>query len=189
MALVGGKWTTYRACAEQIADTVLARLGLNRQCSTLDVPIGGSAGLDNDAQKRLTFIRRLMARHDLDEAACTVLIERYGSQADDVARHVAADGGETVDEASRYRAGEIRWIAVEERITRLSDIVLRRTLMPFENAITRASLDAVARIAADALGWDRQRHKAEIAATVAALDERYRVELPPVPAALRSNAS
>ncbi|MDP9588425.1 UNVERIFIED_ORG: glycerol-3-phosphate dehydrogenase [Shinella zoogloeoides] len=189
LALVGGKWTTYRACAEQIADTVLARLGLNRQCSTLDVPIGGSAGLDNDAQKRLTFIRRLMARHGLQQAVCTVLVERYGSQADDVARHVAADGGETVDEASLYRAGEIRWIVADERVTRLSDIVLRRTLMPFENAITWATLDAVARIAADALGWDRQRHKAEIAATVAALDERYRVELPPVPAALRSNAS
>lgn len=189
LALVGGKWTTYRACAEQIADTVLARLGLNRQCSTLGVPIGGSAGLDNDARKRLTFIRRLMARHGLDEAACTVLVERYGSQADDVARHVAADGGETVDEASRYRAGEIRWIAVEERVTRLSDIVLRRTLMPFENAITRTSLDAIARIAGDALGWDRQRREAEIAATVTALDARYRVELQPVPATLRSHAS
>lgn len=189
LALVGGKWTTYRACAEQIADTVLARLGLNRRCSTLDVPIGGSAGLDNDARKRLTFIRGLMARHGLDEAACTVLVERYGSQADDVARHVAADGGETVDEASRYRAGEIQWIAGEERVTRLSDIVLRRTLMPFENTITRASLDTIARIAADTLGWDRQRREAEIAATVTALDARYRVELQPMPGALRSHAS
>lgn len=187
--LVGGKWTTYRACAEQIADTVLARLGVGRRRSTLDVPIGGSAGLENDAQKRLAFIRGLMARHGLDQAVSTVLVERYGSQAEDVARHVVADGGETVDVASLYRAGEIRWIVTEERVTRLSDIVLRRTLMPFENAITRASLDAIARIAADALGWDRHRRETEIAATLAMLDARYRVERPPLVATLRSNAS
>lgn len=187
--LVGGKWTTYRACAEQIADAVLARLGLSRRRTTLDVPIGGSAGLENDARKRLAFIGDLMARHGLDQTVSAALVDRYGSQADDVAPHVAADGGETVDEASRYRAGEIRWILAEERVTHLSDIVLRRTLMPFENAITRAGLDAIARIAADALGWDRQRREAEIEATVAALAARYRVELPPATAARRSTAS
>ena len=187
--LVGGKWTTYRACAEQIADAVLARLGLSRRRTTLDVPIGGSAGLENDARKRLAFIGDLMARHGLDQTVSAALVDRYGSQADDVAPHVAADGGETVDEASRYRAGEIRWILAEERVTHLSDIVLRRTLMPFENAITPAGLDAIARIAADALGWDRQRREAEIEATVAALAARYRVELPPATAARRSTAS
>lgn len=187
--LVGGKWTTYRVCAEQIADTVLARLGAGRRHSTLDVPIGGSAGLENDAQKRLSFVRGLMARHGLDQAVSTALVERYGSQAEDVARHVVADGGKTVDEASLYRAGEIRWIVTEERVTHLSDIVLRRTLMPFENAITRASLDAIAHIAADALGWDRQRRETEIAATLATLDARYRVERPPLVDTLRSNAS
>lgn len=187
--LVGGKWTTYRVCAEQIADTVLARLGAGRRHSTLDMPIGGSAGLENDAQKRLSFVRGLMTRHGLDQAVSTALVERYGSQAEDVARHVVADGGKTVDEASLYRAGEIRWIVTEERVTHLSDIVLRRTLMPFENAITRASLDAIAHIAADALGWDRQRRETEIAATLATLDARYRVERPPSVATLRSNAS
>jgi len=186
--LVGGKWTTYRACAEQIADAVLERIGARRQHSTLDAPIGGSAGLENDDKKRLAFIGSLMARHGLDEAVSTRLVARYGSQAESVARHVAADGGETVDAASLYRAGEIRWIIAEERVTRLSDIVLRRTLMPFENAITRASLNAIARIAADALGWDMPRRDNEIAMTVATLDERYRVNLPPVPAPLRSNA-
>lgn len=187
--LVGGKWTTYRACAEQIADAILARIGARRQHSTLDAPIGGSAGLENDDKKRLAFIRDIMARHGLDEAVSARLVARYGSQAERVSSHVTADGGETVDAASLYRAGEIRWIVAEERVTRLSDIVLRRTLMPFENAITRASLDTIARITADALGWDTPRRENEIAATVATLDERYRVKLPPLPAPLRSNAS
>lgn len=187
--LVGGKWTTYRACAEQIADTVLAHLGIGRRRSTLDVPIGGSAGLESDADKRRTFIRSIMTRHELDETVSARLVDRYGSQAEDVARHVAADGGETVDEAALYRAGEIRWILAEERVTRLSDIVLRRTLMPFENAITEAGLEATAGIAAEMLGWDATRREQEIAATTAMLEERYRVQLALSPATLRANAS
>lgn len=187
--LVGGKWTTYRACAEQIADTVLTRLGMRRRYSTLEVPIGGSAGLESEIQKRVDFVRGLMARHDLDETVSATLVNRYGSQAEDVARHVAADGGKTVDDAPLYHTGEIRWIVAEERVTRLSDIVLRRTLMPFEDAITRTGLETISRIAAEALGWDPQRRDQEIAATVAVLEERCRVKLPPLATILRSNAS
>ena len=41
LTLVGGKWTTYRACAAQIADDVLARLGARRVVDTSTLPIGG----------------------------------------------------------------------------------------------------------------------------------------------------
>lgn len=40
-SLVGGKWTTFRAFAEQVTDRVLADLGRDRQASTRDLPIGG----------------------------------------------------------------------------------------------------------------------------------------------------
>jgi glycerol-3-phosphate dehydrogenase len=39
--LVGGKWTTFRAFAEQVADKILADLGRTRRTSTHDTPIGG----------------------------------------------------------------------------------------------------------------------------------------------------
>lgn len=188
--LVGGKWTTYRACAEQIADSVLSRLGLGRRRSTLDAPIGGAANFPNDTAGRQEIVRVLAAQYGLDEAVAAALVRRYGSQAEDVAKHVAADGGESLDETGLYRAGEIRWIVAHERVTHLADIVLRRTLMPFENAVTQASLERLAQIAGEALGWDTARRQQEISATAATLEGRYRVRIAPgAHAAALPNAS
>lgn len=40
-SLVGGKWTTFRAFAEQVADRIFLDLGRARRTSTADTPIGG----------------------------------------------------------------------------------------------------------------------------------------------------
>jgi glycerol-3-phosphate dehydrogenase len=40
-SLVGGKWTTFRAFAEQVADRIFADLKRSRHASTADLPIGG----------------------------------------------------------------------------------------------------------------------------------------------------
>ena len=40
-SLVGGKWTTFRAFAEQVADKIFADLGRARRTTTHDTPIGG----------------------------------------------------------------------------------------------------------------------------------------------------
>jgi glycerol-3-phosphate dehydrogenase len=40
ICLIGGKWTTFRALAEQTADKILPRIGATRRCSTANVPIG-----------------------------------------------------------------------------------------------------------------------------------------------------
>jgi glycerol-3-phosphate dehydrogenase len=40
-SLVGGKWTTFRAFAEQVADKIFADLGRARRTKTHDTPIGG----------------------------------------------------------------------------------------------------------------------------------------------------
>jgi glycerol-3-phosphate dehydrogenase len=40
-SLVGGKWTTFRAFAEQVADKIFSDLGRARRTATDDIPIGG----------------------------------------------------------------------------------------------------------------------------------------------------
>jgi glycerol-3-phosphate dehydrogenase len=45
LAIVGGKWTTYRVMARDVVDTVLAEAGLpERPCRTQSIPLIGSAG-------------------------------------------------------------------------------------------------------------------------------------------------
>jgi len=177
LTLVGGKWTTYRACAEQIADAVMARLGVARRRGTLDVPIGGGAGFPSDGDRQREEIGQIARRFGLEPATVAILHRRYGTQAEAVAAFVAQADGGAVDDDGRYHAGEIRWIVAEERVTHLADIVLRRTLMPFENAVTMTGLERIAAIAGDALGWDAERRKQEIAETAALLERRYRVRL------------
>lgn len=184
LTLVGGKWTTYRACAEQIADEVLKRLNLTRTRSTLDAAIGGGAGHAREAAARNRQIDDVARANGLDTAIAARLVNRYGTQAGLVAQAIAAPGGrETVDDRGLYHVGEIGWILANERVTRLSDIVLRRTLMPFEGAVTLGGLERLAQIAGHHLGWSPERQAQEVAQTADRLATRHRVPLSPLKAA------
>jgi glycerol-3-phosphate dehydrogenase len=174
LTLVGGKWTTYRACAEQIADAVLARLGKTRRKSTLNTLIGGAVGFPADPAGRTAFAASLAKSAKLTEAACKTLLRRYGSTARDVAAALGAHDASPLA-GSTYRDAEIRWIIRHERVTRLSDIIIRRTLAPFEGAVTPALLAAIADIAAEELGWDAARRQREIDTVVGTLRDRNRV--------------
>jgi glycerol-3-phosphate dehydrogenase len=51
ICMVGGKWTTFRAFAEEV-DLVLADLGQPRRASTRDLAIGGGAGFPRGGRRR-----------------------------------------------------------------------------------------------------------------------------------------
>ena len=174
LTLVGGKWTTYRACAEQIADAVLAHLGRARSRSTLDAVIGGSAGLPGDEAGRTAFAAELGRVARLQTDIGQTLLHRYGSTAQEVATLLAKDGARPLA-GSAYFDSEIRWIIRNERVTRLSDIVLRRTLIPFEGVATAALIAAIGEIAAEELGWDKARTEEEVAGVRDHLRNRNRV--------------
>ncbi len=163
LTLVGGKWTTYRACAEQIADAVLSRLGKTRSRSTLDAVIGGGVQLPAGDAGRKDFATGVARAAKLDPAVGETLLRRYGTTSQEVAVAIASEGGKPLA-GSGYLDSEIRWIIRNERATRLSDIVLRRTLIPFEGLATPDLLSAIAAVAAVELGWDEARTRTEIEA-------------------------
>ena len=175
LTLVGGKWTTYRACAEQIADAVLTRLGKKRSRSTLDAVIGGSAALPADEAGRTALAASIARSAKLDAARATTLLKRYGTTAEAVATTIAAEGTRPLA-GSAYLESEIRWIIRNERVTRLVDIVLRRTLIPFEGTATPGLIAAIAAVAAEELGWDTARAKSEVQAVTDHLVQRNRVQ-------------
>ena len=59
----------------------------------------------------------------------------------------------------------------------LADIVMRRTTLAITGALTARDLDAIAAVAAAALGWDAARTAAEIAAATAELTRKHRLAL------------
>jgi glycerol-3-phosphate dehydrogenase len=174
LTLVGGKWTTYRAAAAQIVDAVLARLGRARRVDTKGLPIGGGRGWPGGAHAPAVLARRLMAEHGLTPERAAVLVDRYGTAA---ARTAASDDG-PLAAMPGYGRGEIARLVREERVTRLEDLVLRRTLLAFEQPVSAAALEELAGIAGDVLGWSLAMRRREVAATTALLRSRHGVPTP-----------
>lgn len=179
VSLVGGKWTTFRGFAEEVADTVLARLHRVRTVSTRELPIGGGRGFPAEAAARARWLADAARDTGLPETRLDTLLARYGTTALAIARHGAE--GDRIPDADDYGLGEIDWIARRERVTHLADIVMRRTTLAITGAVTSCGLAAIADTAAAALGWDSARTAREIAATAAELRDRHRLDLGPLP--------
>ncbi|MBS9721586.1 glycerol-3-phosphate dehydrogenase/oxidase [Tianweitania sp. BSSL-BM11] len=175
LTLIGGKWTTYRACAEQIADAVLTRLKLPRKTKTESIPIGGGVGYPRD-EKGLALLETSIAQSSgVSRERVGVLVERYGTTAKIVAAWLKQEGDTPLVHAPLYSRQEIAWIAKNERVVRLEDVVLRRSLMGFEGVADEAAVREVAEVLQQALGWDAAFRDAEIASTVALLHTRHRM--------------
>ncbi|MEN3794680.1 glycerol-3-phosphate dehydrogenase/oxidase [Fulvimarina sp. MAC3] len=181
LGLVGGKWTTYRSCAEEIVDDVLERIGASRKRSTRDLPIGGGHGLEGSQDAVTQLAGRLASRFGLDKALTLHLARRYGSKAEAMLEGFGEDGFEPLASASTYLVGEIRHAAETERVTHLTDIVLRRTMLPFEGYATSQVIDEVGAIAGQTLGWSPEKLENEVGTCKQVLVTQYRVEIEPSP--------
>ncbi len=163
MSLVGGKWTTFRGFAEEAADTVLSRLERSRKQSTRYIPIGGGKAFPADAQARQVFVDRIAAAAGMTAARAEQLLNRYGTTAEAVATFPSDHSDERrVSGAEHFSFQEIGWIARNELVIHLADIVLRRTTIAIEGRLTYEGLTDIAGITAKALGWDAPRVECEI---------------------------
>lgn len=173
LTLIGGKWTTYRACAEQICDIVLPRIGGMRRISTADLPIGGGKDFPKTMEGQKALAAQIAAPAGLSQARAEQLVKRYGTAAKQIAQELQPDT--PLESAPCYSREEILWITRNERVTRLEDMILRRTLMAFEGVAGSACVDEVGRIMASALSWTGERLRQETGATRLLLETRHRV--------------
>ncbi|WP_102960438.1 glycerol-3-phosphate dehydrogenase/oxidase [Mangrovicella endophytica] len=178
ISLVGGKWTTFRGFAEEVADVVLARLGHARRISTQRVPIGGGRDFPPDEAERLTWLAQASAEAGLSTERMSQLLDRYGTTALDVAMWRGRwSDADRLPGAESYSRAEIDWIVRSEMVVRLEDIVMRRTLLAVTGDLTRSTVEAIADVAAAALGWTEAERSAEIASTLERLTTRHRMRL------------
>lgn len=85
MTLVGGKWTTYRACAEQIAEAVVKHLGKPHTNSTLNAPSAEAGACLADLQGLGRLRATISKVTGLPDDVIETLLRRYGAVASDVA--------------------------------------------------------------------------------------------------------
>ncbi|WP_306853381.1 glycerol-3-phosphate dehydrogenase/oxidase, partial [Microbacterium sp. zg.Y909] len=161
LTLVGGKWTTFRASAERLADTVLGHLGAPRRRSTKGTAIGGGRGFPTTQRARAQWVKANAG--DLPVERVDQLLTRYGTIAAEVIAAVTADPDDKpLASAAGYSSGELRHLAATEHVRHLDDLFMRRTDLAFTGAVTAEVAREAAGAIATVLGWNRTRVGQEI---------------------------
>ncbi|GAA4357689.1 glycerol-3-phosphate dehydrogenase/oxidase [Microbacterium rhizosphaerae] len=168
LSLIGGKWTTFRASAEHLADRVLGLLARSRVRSTKGLAIGGGRGYPTTERAR----RQWIAGHPgVSGARASVLLDRYGTFAADVIRAIAADPSDApLAAAPAYSTGELRHLARTEHVVHLDDMLMRRTSIAFTGGATPEAAAEIAEAIAPVLAWDAARQAFEVERGLAKVD-------------------
>ena len=175
LSLVGGKWTTFRALAEHMADDVMAELGLRRKVSTAQLPIGGGAAFPADEAGEQKWIKAHMgAGRDADRTAA--LLTRYGTRAEAVMEYLDAGPDHLLRSTRELSVRELEYMAANEQVGHLVDVLIRRTSLAFRGLVTGELLNEVAEVLAVPLAWDAASRAAEIKHAQDVLQRFHRVE-------------
>jgi glycerol-3-phosphate dehydrogenase len=174
-SLVGGKWTTFRAFAEETTDRTLAFLGRTRQVNTKEVAIGGGKAYPHGEEAQAEWLARLQAQTGLALPRLQTLFGRYGTRAEAVAQFIAAGEDAPLDDAPDYSARELLFLAEHEKVAHLDDLLLRRTLLAMLGQVTGRVLRQAGQIMGAAHGWRAEQTEAEIQRTIEILVTRHGV--------------
>lgn len=174
-SLVGGKWTSFRAFSEEAADVALSDIGKQRQVTTTDIPIGGGKLYPQNDHEREAWLRSVQQSTELERSHLNMLFERYGTYARKVARYISAGDDAPLEHLPAYTRREVMFIVEHEKVQRLDDVLMRRTLMAMQGYVTLspALIDEVAAIVADMLGWDGKRQQEEVERVKQMMVERH----------------
>jgi len=176
-SLVGGKWTSYRAFSEQVTDKVLAFLGKSRQKDTTNLPIGGGRGYSTDANEQKRQIDGFAAWTGLDKERLQVLYSRYGTRAEAVATFINRSADEPLKFLPDFTRREIIFLVQHEKVMRLDDLLLRRTMLAMLGRLSKEIVQELADVLGDCMGWDAKRKNAEVLYTFDLLSDRHGVRL------------
>jgi len=176
-SLVGGKWTSFRAFAEQVTDKALAYLGVPRTSDTKTLAIGGGRGYLPDVKDNQRQIESLSAWTGVARERLEVLFERYGTRAEAIATFINGGTDQLLITLPDYSRREIAFLAQHEKIYHLDDLILRRSLLAILGRLTRDALNELSDALGSSLGWSAEQKKAEVARTLSNLADRHGVRL------------
>ena len=176
-SLVGGKWTSFRAFSEEVADKTLQFLGIKRNKGTQDLSVGGGRGYPRSEEERSKYINGLAAWTGLSRERLDILFDRYGTRAERVAEFLKLSVDVPLSTLPEYSKREILFLAQNEKVEHLDDLFLRRTMLAMLGRLTRAVVIEVADLLAGAFGWSLERKNAEAERMIRLLADRHRVTL------------
>lgn len=171
LCVVGGKYTTYRAVAEEVVDVVGRRLGRRVPCQTASRPLPGGAlpwspreHWDEGPAWRAQ-IAALARAHAVDEEVARHLFRRHGQRAVAILALAQQDprGAKPLCPHLPYVESELRFALREEMALDLTDWFWRRSRTAYQPCHGHDAVDRVAALYAEELGWSVEVREAEIA--------------------------
>jgi len=172
ISILGGKWTTYRAMAEDTIDVVQKQLGLNQASSTSQHRLAGVLGYHPDDW------RLLASEHSLSEPTAKHLLEKFGGEAPAVLA-LAVENPELkspiVTGATMIQV-EIVYCARQEMSLTIEDVLARRIgLQLFSMQLSMGAAPVVAMYLARELGWSSNEKDRAVREYVNNLEHKLRL--------------
>ena len=164
ISIAGGKLTTARSMAEELVDLAVKRMeerfGTQPvKCKTRKAPVFGKDG--TDFSRRLG---RLAGDLHLDEDILSKL-QLLGTGAVRVLEMISEGGSaaERLGEGIPYIEAEVVYSAREESVVNLSDFMVRRSLIYYEDRQQGLGCaDKVAELLGGELGWDDEEKRRQV---------------------------
>jgi len=161
ISVLGGKWTTYRAMAEDAIDTVMQRLAMPPvPCITSSYRLAGSEEWSPN------FWAELVRAYGISKKTARHLSHKFGTAAKEVL-DLTKDIPrlkESIVEGSFSVLAEVVYGVREEMATSIEDVLARRTgLQFFSWEQARTAAPAVGAIMARELGWSPGQQKDAVA--------------------------
>jgi glycerol-3-phosphate dehydrogenase len=171
LCMIGGKWTTFRSFGELAADMALEQLGVARRVDTAERTIGGGRDFPKDPGY---WVRNLSAMTGLSADRAMVLFERYGTEAEDIARFIVVKPDHLLPHQS-YSVREILYLTHAEAVEHLDDLLLRRTTLAISGELSLVMAEAVLELLAAEKGWSAQRATEERTRFLTLMRDRHGV--------------
>lgn len=168
ISTMGGKWTTYRAMAEDTLNSVQKQLGGGAECSTLQHPLIGSRNYTRELWQTLAKqygVPEIAARHLADKyGSCAAEVLKLAEKEPDLARPL-------VEGLAPIRA-EVIFGARQEMAAAIEDVLARRTgLQMYSWREAMRAAPAVADLLGRELGWPEAAKREAVDIYIAKIQE------------------
>lgn len=163
LSLIGGKWTTFRAFGEQVADQIFRHLNVTRQASTADRDYPGAVGFPRDEISLSRAKRSLATRYAVSTERAGELYSRYGVIAERVAEFCSEMPDQALRNLPSFTRNEIVWLIRERAAVHLDDVIFRRSQIALDGACTPSLVHELGQILAGERGQPAEWGENEIA--------------------------
>jgi glycerol-3-phosphate dehydrogenase len=178
ISVTGGKLTTYRVMAHDVADAVVRRLGLVRDSGSRSAKREAARRLPGGDFESFDNLVAQVEREVPDTAVATHLASAFGSRwRETLTEGESPSGADTLAEGFPYTLGELLYSVRREMAMTLGDLLIRRTRLAYETSDHGLSVAPhVADVVGPTLGWDETGRRQAIVKYAAEVERVFGID-------------